>query len=98
MKTELLETIIEKLEYYGEKFMEIILIFIGTILMTACCSLFLFMSAYGLTYHADNDSLHVILESIMLGVGLMSFVGLAYGLFMNATMFINVINDLIKGE
>lgn len=98
MKTELLGTIIEKIEYYGEKFIAISLIIGGTLLACACCSIFLYFSAYGLTYHADNDKLHLALESLMLGVGLMSFVGLAFTLFINTKMLIDEVNDLIRGE
>ena len=95
METELLNTIVEKIEYYGGIAVRIATLLIAEILFIAVSGVLIFMSAYGLGNFEGITWFGYIMG---FGFGLFGFGFMAWGLFAFTRMWIEELKDLRKGE
>ncbi len=95
MKTELLTTIVEKIEHFGGIAFRIACLALAEILFIAVSGLLIFLAAYGL---GDFEGVTWYGYIIAFGFGLFGFGGMTWGLFTFTRMWIEELKDLRKGE
>lgn len=95
MKTELLNTIIEKIEYFGGIAFRIASLLLAEILFIAVSGSLIFLAAYGL---GNFEGITWYGYLIAFGFGLFGFGGMTWGLFAFTRMWIEELKDLRKGE
>lgn len=95
MKTYLLETIVDKIEYYGGIAVRIAMMLLAEILFISVSGFLIFLAAYGL---GDFEGITWYGYVICFGFGLFGFGAMAWGLFAFTKMWIEEIKDLKKGE
>lgn len=95
MKTELLETIVNKIEHIGHIVINVSIMLFANILFLIVSSALIFMAAYGL---GNFEGITWYGYIIGFGLGLVGFGSMAWGLFFFAHMWITELRDLKKGE
>jgi|TARA_B100000073_G_C23431254_1_gene451334 hypothetical protein len=95
MKTNLLETIVDKIEYFGGIAVRIATMIIANILFLAVSGFLIFLAAYGL---GNFEGITWYGYIIAFSFGLFGFGAMTWGLFAFTKMWIEEIKDLRKGE
>ena len=95
MKTNLLETIIEKIEYFGGIAVRIAMMLLANILFFAVSGFLIFLAAFGLGNFEGISWYGYIIASTF---GLIGFCAMAWGLFFFVHLWITELKDLKKGE